>query len=122
MRSAFVAVIFLTCVLAPQRSYSGTNDDNLTPDNWPTDVQLVVSDIISSMSEADKEVVRNTKVDDLIRFHMGWGTAIRNRYGLWRGNAKLLVSACGKPCHPDDASMIIIQSVWQELQNSKQPD
>jgi len=66
------------------------------------------------MSEKDKELVRKTKGGDLIMFHHGWGTGIRNYYGLWRGNQKLITSACGMPCHPDDASMIIIRAVWQK--------
>ncbi|WP_456753598.1 DUF6794 domain-containing protein [Bradyrhizobium sp. USDA 4461] len=44
---------------------------------------------------------------------MGFGTWIRNRYGLWRGNDKLILSACGFRCHPEDASMKIIEAVWQ---------
>jgi hypothetical protein len=42
---------------------------------------------------------------------------IRNRYGLWRGNDKLILSACGQPCHPDDASMKIIEAIWEEFRS-----
>ena len=35
-------------------------------------------DILSGMSEKDKELVRKTKGGDLIMFHHGWGTGIRN--------------------------------------------
>jgi hypothetical protein len=69
------------------------------------------------MSEKDKELVRKTHHGDLVLFHHGWGTGIRNYYGLWRGNKKLIKSACGRPCQPDDASMVIIGAVWQELQS-----
>ncbi len=31
-------------------------------------------------------------------------------------SSRLTVSACGQPCHPDDASMRIIEAVWQALQ------
>jgi len=91
-------------------------DEPLGPDTWPTTVAGVVKDILSGMSDKDKELVMSTKKEDLIQFHHGWGTGIRNHYGLWRGNAELIKSACGKPCHPDDASMIIIEAVWEELQ------
>ncbi|MEW6079270.1 MAG: DUF6794 domain-containing protein [Thermodesulfobacteriota bacterium] len=89
----------------------------LGPDNWPTTVDATVKDIISSLSDKDKETVRNTKKDDLILFHHGWGTGIRNHYGLWRGNDQLREDACGNRCHPDDASMVIIEKVWEALQN-----
>ena len=91
--------------------------EGLGPDKWPTTVQDSVKDILSRMSEKDKELVRNTKRGDLIMFHHGWGTGIRNYYGLWRGNQKLIESACGRSCHPDDASMVIIRAVWRELKS-----
>jgi hypothetical protein len=84
------------------------------PDQWPTTVEDTVRDIVARMSTEDKEHVKTTKKEGLIQFHHGWGTSIRNYYGLWRGNERLILSACGRPCHPDDASMIIIEAVWQE--------
>jgi len=91
-------------------------DDLLSPESWPTTVEAVVQDITARMSQSDKDVLRKKKKEDLIQFHHGWGTGIRNRYGLWRGNEKLLTSACGQPCHPDDASMHIIEAVWAAIQ------
>lgn len=91
-------------------------DEVLGPDKWPTSVAETVKDIVQQLPEKDKEVVRITKKEDLIKFHHGWGTGIRNHYGLWRGNDNLILSACGKPCHPDDASMVIIEAVWSALQ------
>ena len=85
------------------------------PPGVPTTLEAAVADIVSELSEKDKEVIRNTKYMDLILFHHTWGTGIRNGLWLWRGNTKLRRSACGKLCHPDDASMIIIQHVWKEL-------
>ena len=81
----------------------------------PTTLQEIVADIIESMSEADKANVVNTKEEDLIQFHHGWGTGIRNYYNLWHNRE--LLKATGKE-HPDDASMVIIKNVWQALQNS----
>jgi hypothetical protein len=72
--------------------------------------------IISRLPEKDRLLIKNTAKENLIQYHHGWGTSIRNYYGLWRGNKNLLVSACGEPCHPDDASMKIIEAVWKELQ------
>ena len=72
----------------------------------------VVADIIEKMSEAEKATVVNTPEADLIQFHHGWGTAIRKDYNLWRNQE--LLEATGKE-HPDDASMVIIQAVWQTL-------
>ena len=88
----------------------------MPPERWPTTVCATVADIVQRMRDEDKKRIRDTKKSDLIQYHHGWGTQIRNYYGLWRGNDKLLTSACGKICHPDDASVIIIEAVWTTLQ------
>ena len=104
---------------------SDQKPQELGPDQWPATVDAVVADILAGLSEQDKETLLRTKREDLIRFHHGWGTGIRNHYGLWRGNKELLRSACGgEPCHPDDASMVIIERVWEAVQatNDKQAE
>lgn len=58
-----------------------------------------------------------TSKDDIISLHPGLGTLIRNRYGLWLGNEKLMLAACGYSRHADDASMPIIREAWQALHN-----
>ena len=51
--------------------------------------------------------------DDLISMLHGWGATIRNQYQLWQDSE--LVKATGTE-HPDDASMVIIEAVWEQLQ------
>ena len=82
--------------------------------SWPSTLNEAVGRLIAEMDEADKKRIRETQKDDLISFHHGWGTWIRNDFGLWRGNTNLLAD-----CHaedPDSASMVIIEAVWQKLQ------
>ena len=69
------------------------------------------------MAEKDKQTVRDTPKDKLILFHHGWGSGIRNSFGLWRGNRALMEDCKAK--HPDDASMVIIEAVWARLQKEK---
>ena len=80
-----------------------------------TTIAEVVEDIIANMSEADKANVINTAEDDLIMFHHGWGTGIRNHYNLWRNQA--LLNDIGEE-HADDASGVIIKAVWEALRGS----
>ena len=54
---------------------------------------------------------------ELIQFHQSWGRDIRNRYNLWRHPE--LLKDIGKD-HSDDASMVIIKSVWQQLQDAEE--
>jgi hypothetical protein len=84
---------------------------------WPKTLDEAVTRILSTMPEKDRKIVRDTAEDDLIQFHHGWGTGIRNSFGLWRGN-KALMEDC-KSDHPDDASMVIIFAVWKRLQSEK---
>jgi hypothetical protein len=82
--------------------------------SWPRTVEQAVTNIVASMSAEDKQKVRATKKEDLIQYHHGWGTGIRNGFGLWRGNRELLADC--KSQHPDGASMVIIEAVWERLQ------
>jgi hypothetical protein len=105
----------LGTVLAIYSVAAQSQTQELSPAEWPVTVQDTVRDIPAHMSAEERMQVRDTKREDLIRFHLGWGTGIRNRYGFWRGNEKLRLSACGHPCHPEDASMKIMEAVWDEL-------
>lgn len=110
-------LLLLFLLLSVAGQIFAQEEPDLRPGNWPTSVQETVADILKSLSDEDKATLRKTRKDDLIMFHHGWGTGIRNHYGLWRGNDKLIESACGKGCHPDDASMVIIEAVWLALQH-----
>ena len=81
----------------------------------PTILAEVVTDIIQKMTEADKATVVNTAEENLIEFHFGWGTSIRNCYNLWQNQA--LLRATGAE-NPDDASMVIIKAIWKALRDS----
>jgi hypothetical protein len=81
---------------------------------WPRTVSEAVTRILAGMSEADKERIRASKKQDLIHYRAGWGALIRSDFGLWDGNKELLAD-CGTQL-PPDASMVIIEAVWQRLQ------
>ena|SRR5215213_2451977 len=87
----------------------------LDQENWPVTVEEAVRDILPRITPYDKLEMMVTNKDHLDRMHFGLGLWIRNRYGLWRGNEKLIFSACGFLCHSDDASGKILEAVWEEL-------
>ena len=82
----------------------------------PKTVDQVVDEILDDMSEKKKVTVKYTKEADLIQYLHNWGKHIRNRYNLWH-NPEML-EATGKD-HADDASMVIMQKVWQKLQETE---
>lgn len=99
--------------------WGGTASDLVLEDEpvntWPRTVSEAVETILGEMKPTDKRLVRDTPEEELIQFHHGWGTGIRNSMGLWADNTELLKDT-GKS-HPDDASMVIIRAVWKELRS-----
>ncbi len=87
-----------------------------TQKEWPKTLEEAVNQILLLMCDKDKEIIKNTPKEDLIRFYHGWGIGMRNEFGLWRGNKKLLASCGSTGMHPDDASMVIIEAVREKLQ------
>ena len=75
------------------------------------------------MTPEFKAKVRATPKDQLIIFHLDWGTGIRNTYGLWRGNTDLLNScaalAPGTEPEAEPVSMVLIKLVWERLQTGE---
>jgi hypothetical protein len=80
---------------------------------FPKTVKEAAALILSEMSGRDKLLIRNTKKEDLIKFHLSWGNEIRNRCGLWDGNDDLMKDA--RVDHPDSVSTVIMEAVWEEL-------
>jgi len=87
----------------------------LGPENWPVTVDETVKDILPRLPLYRKLQFRFMKKKDTNSEHFALGLWIRNRYGLWRGNSQLKISACGYECRPDDASGIIVDAVWEAI-------
>jgi len=61
-----------------------------------------------------------TKREDLVQYQE-WSTGIRHSLCLEAGNNDQLIrSACnGELCHPETASTVIMEAVWDRLQSVK---
>lgn len=81
----------------------------------PVSMEEAVQAVIQGLSQEDIETVKETKFEDLIQFHSGWGMGIRNEFGMWNGNVNLLESCGNRDMDPDEASMVIIEAVWKKL-------
>jgi len=84
---------------------------------WPKTVNQAVRQLYAEMKEDDLTKIQQTKKENLIQFHLSLGMYIRNEFGMWQGNYAL-VEATSKD-HPDDAAMVIIENLWQVLQEVK---
>ena len=89
----------------------------LAPKPLPRTLDEAVTRIVTHLTPESRKTLLETKRGELINFHTGWGTGIRNDMCLWGGgNEALIRSACGgQLCHPDDASMRIMEAVWDRI-------
>jgi hypothetical protein len=84
--------------------------------NAPRTLDEAVQRLLCELSEEDKHLLVETLEEELIKYHHGWGTGIRNAW--LHGNGELLES-CGA-WELDEASQVIIRGVWSALKSSKE--
>ncbi|MDH3975367.1 MAG: lipocalin family protein [Deltaproteobacteria bacterium] len=86
---------------------------------WPKSKAEAVAILKQKMKEKDLQELAATPKEDLIgKYHFGLGMYIRNAFGIWRGNKDLWEDLTqGKPTHPDDLSGIIIEALWEDIQD-----
>jgi hypothetical protein len=65
-------------------------DGFLKPEYWPRSVDQAVDLLLAELSTESKQKLRSTPRDELIMYHHGFGTGIRNDFGLWANNDELL--------------------------------
>jgi hypothetical protein len=87
----------------------------------PRNVTRAVDRIMADMYPQLREKLLTTKREDLVQFQQDWGKGIRTQLCLVAGgNDQLMRSACnGELCHPEEASQIIMEAVWDRLQSVK---
>ena len=82
-------------------------------------VEWIVSDVISHLQDSQKIYLLLSPRQELFLFHHGLGRKIRNHYKFWQDKA--LLAEIGKE-HPDDASGVIIEAVWEKLRETEAAD
>jgi hypothetical protein len=98
--------------------------ESAEPPRWAIDTkEKAVAHMLKKLSPEDRARVRETKPEDVILFHLGWGMGVRKELGLWGQNVHLLrdLSPNG-PIHADDASMILIRAVWERLRSAPEAE
>lgn len=88
----------------------------VSDDRWPQTCDAAFSNLIEPLADADKQTLAGHDQGEIILPHDGFGTGIKNRFGLWAGNTALIEDCAGDPdAHPDTASAIIINELVQRL-------
>jgi len=86
----------------------------MVPDKPRATIEEAVDALLSQLATQSQDRLRATRREDLIGLHFGLGMWIRNNLGLWHGNTALLADTGQE--HPDGASMVIIEELWERLQ------
>ena len=88
----------------------------------PQSVEKAVDRLHANMGLNDEILLATMNEEDLIDAHLALGHQIRHEFGLWTGNIALLEScriiADDKNLHIDDASMVIINVLWEKAKKS----
>ena len=95
-------------------------EENAQP--LPSTCEGAIEAIASELDEDSINTLKETKREDLIMFHFSWGMGIRNGYGLWSENSPIRISCANlvgeDDIHPDNASGIIMDGVWELINES----
>jgi DNA topoisomerase IB len=82
-------------------------------DDWPETVEKAVTLLLAAIDDETKERLAEAKQEQLWRFHWGLGIKIRDKFGLWSGNEKLVSNmGCDSA---EEASRKIIRATWNVL-------
>jgi len=84
---------------------------------WPATIDEAVGVVIAALSDDERASIAALEQAELIGLHFGMGAWIRNNLGLWKGNDALMqaIRERDQAVHPDDASIVIVEAVWERL-------
>ena len=84
---------------------------------WPATINEAVGVVVATLSDDERASIATLARDQLAGLHFGLGLWIRNNLGLWKGNEALMqaIRERDQAIHPDDASMVIVEAVWERL-------
>lgn len=120
MKTAIAGVVLGTFVCLPAAAQKPVPQPAHQPapqPAWLTSSDAVVDDILAHLNESARAIIRAKSRAELDMANASWGAYIREHYGMTRGNDALLQDTCGKPCHPDNASIILMERAWEALQD-----
>jgi len=91
----------------------------LPPSQWPNTADAAVPLVLAVMSPTQKFIISDTPKENLFLFQGEWGDDIEHLLGLNDGNTALVTAACGKPCSVDQATLSLMEKVWETLRNTR---
>lgn len=97
------------------------NNPDITrnPDGSYMTNEQVADHMFSLMHPDSKHAIRKVPIiEDMIKYHHGVGTGIRNEYGMWNDdNPHSNINVDG-PNFPDQRSHEVLKMIWQKVHNA----
>jgi hypothetical protein len=87
-----------------------------TSQSAPETLETAVSAVLAKLSPSQKSIVKGTAKDSLFLLLGEWGDDIEERLLLKNKDNKLAATVCKKACKPEEATLIIMNAAWDELQ------
>lgn len=96
-------------------SDSRTYLSTILPSDFLTEDEIA-ADLVKNLTEEDVKYLGSMKKEDVIMLHHGFGTSIRNMYGLWmEENPYTVLDDAIADNFPDQMSHRIIEKMWDTL-------
>ncbi len=96
--------------------HSLEQQDSLKGVYIPKDIKDCFITLDSILSEEDKETIKKlTNKNETIQYHHGFGTWLRNNWGLWGGSRLQKYFLDRKVNHPDSMSSLILEYYYDWL-------
>jgi len=106
-----------------EMAYKISNYEYWSPiEDQPKTVDEAIKYLLFKLSSRDKLIIANMAKDDLIKLQFNLTTYIGREFGIWSDNRELLHS-CGviardPHLYPDYAPTVIIEELWNRLQET----
>ncbi len=112
-----VALFFAPKVIAKAEELSRTHKPPVLNVVEPTPRTLdeCFTSLKKMLSARDLRRLRSGSEADMVKYHHGFGTGLRNSWGLWGGSPLAQYFNAMGIHHPDDMSGIILVSFWRHL-------
>ncbi len=122
-QKALETALYLGFVKSGAHSLSAGRQLEVSPkriSEYPQTVADAVEQLKSALPLKDRALMANMRPHELENLHSGLGEYVKQNFGLYAGNSKLL-QACaqtGKIIRPlpDEAAAVILRALWKNLQ------
>jgi hypothetical protein len=112
MRVVSLLIVLWSCSVVVSAQEANQTSSPAEP-NIPTTLAEAYAALERMLSpETLAEIDAMASEDDMIQYHMGLGTGLRNSWGLWHGSALAKHLQELGFTHPDDMSGVILETFW----------